>query len=310
MRSFPGSGSRTQPDSPIITSHRTRSALNSVRLLADHTVLYADAQLSAPTCLSFSRSGSLRICDSASGRIRKLIPPAPGRWVGSILNPEDHLPQSPGSWQTVLGDFENLPTHDWSSSISAAGGALPTSLAGVTASLGGNACVISYISPDRIDLRVPMTMMSAASTQSLRLTLPGNRVITRNVSITPLAAPEFSDHHARRQTLPGGGRGHAWVCLGDPRGPRRSGPNASSVHHQSQQQHQCTLRAPYNEAQLVLGRIGYPILQARPLSPGVTELTVQLSAGLPPGVRSVRVVFGGYMSRLPTMLPPAGDPSK
>ena len=86
----------------------------------------------------------------------------------------------------MLGDFDGAPSVDWSNAIGS-DGSLPTSLAGVMADVGGNACVLSYVSPDRVDLLLPGNLNFGP--QTLRLTWPGG-ASTFGIAIAP-SAPEF-----------------------------------------------------------------------------------------------------------------------
>jgi uncharacterized protein (TIGR03437 family) len=238
-----------------------------------------------------------------SDRIRKLIPPAAGRWIVPVLNPADaFLRSSPGSWLTLLGDFAGLPTMDWSGAIGT-DGALPESLSGLTADLSGKPCVIAYISPDRIDLLLPRNLIAGypgPQTLSLRLAAA---LYTYNILILP-SHPEFLMGVGNGDLYPAAAtRNLIWITPSQPALPGQTitlyvtGLNIDQPG-----------APPYdvllpNGMQVVLAGYGYQVLWVRPFSPGVVELTIQLPSGIPEGVLPIRVVYGGYMSTEPTVLP-------
>jgi uncharacterized protein (TIGR03437 family) len=262
------------------------------------------AQLTSPACLALADSGALRICDS--DRIRRLIPPAPGRWIIPVLDLTDSYPRSsPGAWLTLLGDFSGLPTMDWSNSI-ASDGSLPTSLAGVMADVSGKACVISYVSPDRIDLLLPQDLDPAyPGRQPMRLSWPG-ATLTTGITIVP-ARPAFLMSPINGKLYPAAAtQDLSWITPDLP-----AHPGQTITLYATGLNLTAPIAPPYDmmqpsAMQLVLRSYGYPVLLARPFSPGVFELTVQLPSNLPPGEFPIRLVSGGFMSTAPTMFPVGG----
>ena len=242
------------------------------------------AQLTAPTCLSISRYDTLQICDSSL--IRRLIPAAPGRWVLPVLGLVSSR-ISPGSWVMMLGDF-NVPTMDWSGSIGP-DGALPTSLGGVMVDINGIPCVISYVSPDRIDLRLPIELKFSGfdtiglTIQGVRITFPlpfspsGSEILSRMEDGKLYGAFADSELH--------------WI------GPELPAhPGDIVTFYATGLDIGCTpmpgVTLPFNAMQLVLNSRGYPLSPPRAFSPGVAELSIQIPSDLPEG--DVRVnLFAG-----------------
>jgi uncharacterized protein (TIGR03437 family) len=259
------------------------------------------AQLTSPGCLAVSESGALWACDS--DRLRKLIPDVPGRWnlpVLSLATPEVFPRVSPGSWLTVLGDFAGLPAIDWSNAI--VDGTLPTSLAGVTADVSGNRCVIAYVSPDRLDLLLPTNLTPGYFPQVLQLRWPGGA--SEFKILIPPSSPAFlTTSRDGRQYAAAATQDRFWIT---PDRPARPGETialyVTGISLTSAIAPPYDVREP-NAMQLVVRSRGYPVRSARPLSPGVVELTVTLPTDLAPGDASVSVVYEGTLATGLTVLP-------
>lgn len=256
------------------------------------------AKLNAPTCLAVSTLGSLRICDS--DRIRKLTPLVPGRWIPRIFNPADgSIAYRAGSWLTVLGDFPDVPTVE-SSSLTSTSESFPTTLGGITAGFAGVECALSYVSADRIDLLLPASVPINHGERWLLLRLPGEYLYS---SMTVL--PDSGEISLFATIL--NGKFYAAAATDDlswvtPDNPARPGQTLTFYASGG------SVTEPYSPAyhpndpndpkagQIILDSRGYSILQARPFSPGVVELTVQVPAGLPVGQVGVALSFQNSFS--------------
>lgn len=258
--------------------------------------LAVTAQLTAPTCLAVSAAGALRICDS--DRIRKLIPPVAGLWTEPTSNLNAR--KSPNSWMTLFGDYPGVTATGWSGAIGP-DGSLPTSLAGVTVTVSGIPCVLSYVSPDRIDLLLPASLPQGPQTLTIRW--PDG---TTNASVYVTAnSPEFLGAVAGEELYPAAlAPDSSWITPAQPTHPGETirlyitGVSLAGP-----------VTPPYDLTQpggmqVILNAAGYPVQLARPFSPGVSELTVQLPADLASGAPAIRV-FAGYMSTAATLLPVA-----
>lgn len=92
---------------------------------------------------------------NASGTVTFLGNPTAGQpTITSVVNGASLLPDiAPNSWVTILGSTLASTTDTWNNSI--INGALPTSLDGVTVTIGGQSAYISFISPGQINLIAP-----------------------------------------------------------------------------------------------------------------------------------------------------------
>jgi uncharacterized protein (TIGR03437 family) len=94
--------------------------------------------------------------------------------IASVVNAAGMLPQiSANSWVTIMGSSLAGQTDTWNNSI--VNGALPTSLDGVSVSIGGQPAYISYISPGQINAVAPQATSGPVD------------VIVKNGSVTSAA---------------------------------------------------------------------------------------------------------------------------
>jgi uncharacterized protein (TIGR03437 family) len=100
-------------------------------------------------------SGTIFLTDSSNGRVKKVTPsatpPSALPVITSIVNGANFLPGiAPNSWVTIRGrNFATL-ANTWDKSI--IGGALPTTLDGVSVTIGGRPVYVNYISPTQINV--------------------------------------------------------------------------------------------------------------------------------------------------------------
>jgi uncharacterized protein (TIGR03437 family) len=74
--------------------------------------------------------------------------------ITSVVSSASLLPNiAPNSWVTIMGSSLASTTDTWNNSI--VNGALPTSLDGVSVSIGGTPAYVSYISPGQINVIAP-----------------------------------------------------------------------------------------------------------------------------------------------------------
>jgi uncharacterized protein (TIGR03437 family) len=92
---------------------------------------------------------------SANGSVTFLGNPVAGQpTITSVVNAASLLPNiAPNSWVTILGSGLASTTDTWT----IVNGVLPTSLDGVSVTIGGQLAYISYISPGQINLIAPPT---------------------------------------------------------------------------------------------------------------------------------------------------------
>ncbi|HWC98638.1 MAG TPA: IPT/TIG domain-containing protein [Candidatus Sulfopaludibacter sp.] len=116
------------------------------------------AGLSSPNDVAVDSSGNLYIGDGKNNRVRKVTLPAasatPSIATNGIVNGASFQPGIvPNSWVTIQGSNLAAGTDTWNNFI--VNGKLPTTLDGVTVSIGGKPAYLDYISPTQINLLAP-----------------------------------------------------------------------------------------------------------------------------------------------------------
>jgi uncharacterized protein (TIGR03437 family) len=114
------------------------------------------ASLGGPAGVLIDPAGNLYIADSGHGHVRKVTFPAgaPSISANGVVNGASFVPGIvPNSWATIVGSSLAPVTDNWNSSI--VNGRLPTSLDGVTVTIGGKSAYLYYVSPGQINLLVP-----------------------------------------------------------------------------------------------------------------------------------------------------------
>jgi uncharacterized protein (TIGR03437 family) len=161
----------------------------------------ASASVETPYGVTVDSAGNVFIADTGHGLIRKVTGAATGGGsvptvsANGVVNGASFQPGIvANSWVTIQGAGLAAKTDDWSNSI--VNGALPTSLDGVSVSMGGKAAYIYYISPGQLNVLAPdvpagpitVTVTTAAGTSAPFATTasaygpaffgwPGNQVV-------------------------------------------------------------------------------------------------------------------------------------
>ncbi len=154
--------------------------------------------LFAGIAVSYSASGSGTVTFPSSA-------PAGQPSITSVVSGASLLPDiAPNSWVTIFGSSLASTTDNWNNYI--VNGALPTSLDGVSVTIGGTLAYINYISPGQINLIAPAvtsgpvsvtvtngTVTSAAFTVTASqyapafFAWPGNQVVATHLDFTDAA---------------------------------------------------------------------------------------------------------------------------
>jgi uncharacterized protein (TIGR03437 family) len=120
----------------------------------------ASASLSTPYGVKVDSLGNVFIADTGHGIIRKVTGAAatggsgPTISANGVVNGASFQPGIvANSWVTIQGAGLAAKTDDWSHSI--VNGALPTSLDGVSVSMGGKPAYVYYISPGQLNVLAP-----------------------------------------------------------------------------------------------------------------------------------------------------------
>jgi uncharacterized protein (TIGR03437 family) len=135
------------------------------------------AGLNNPNDVAVDNSGNFYISDSTNNRVRKVTTGSAGApptiSANGVVNGASFQPGIvPNSWATIQGANLAGAVDTWNSFI--VNGKLPTSLDGVTVSVGGKPAYLYYVSPSQINLLAPdippgstqVTVSTSAGTSS------------------------------------------------------------------------------------------------------------------------------------------------
>ncbi len=133
------------------------------------------AGLGTPCAIAVDNSGDIYFADSIEGRVRKVTlgasgtGPLPSFDTSGVVNGASfQAGVSAGSWATIRGSNLAPQTDTWEKAI--VNGRLPTTLDGVSVSVGGQPAYVYYISPTQINFIVPESV--AAGPQQVTITTP------------------------------------------------------------------------------------------------------------------------------------------
>jgi len=133
------------------------------------------ASVATPYGVKVDNAGNVLIADTGHGLVRKIAGAgaaggsAPAISANGIVNGASFQPGIvANSWVTIQGAGLAPKTEDWSNSI--VNGALPTTLDGVSVSMGGKPAYIYYISPGQLNVLAPDV---PAGPVTITVTTPG-----------------------------------------------------------------------------------------------------------------------------------------
>ena len=124
-----------------------------------------NAGLNNPSDVAVDGAGNFYIADTTNNRVRKVTsgaaPAPPTISSGGIVNGASFQPGIvANSWATILGTNLSQVTDTWANAI--VNGKLPTTLDGVSVTIGGKPAYLNYISSTQINLLVPDIPAGAA----------------------------------------------------------------------------------------------------------------------------------------------------
>jgi uncharacterized protein (TIGR03437 family) len=121
-----------------------------------------NAKLNSPSGLVVDNSGNVYIADSSNNVIRQLSPYLPFVNPGGILTASafgGFQGAAPGSWIEIYGSDLSFSNRSWTTADFTGGGlTAPTTLDGVTVTIGGQPAYIDYVSGSQINVQIPYTV--------------------------------------------------------------------------------------------------------------------------------------------------------
>jgi uncharacterized protein (TIGR03437 family) len=157
-----------------------------------------NSKLNFPSGLAVDKSGNVYISDSANNVIRELVPYPPFVNSGGVVSATAFgafNSVAPGSWIEIYGSDMTFSARSWTSGDFTGNGAIaPTSLDGVSVTIGGQPAYIDYISGGQINAQVPSNV--APGQQPLVVKDPagtpiGATTVTVNAVQPGMWAPSF-----------------------------------------------------------------------------------------------------------------------
>ncbi len=121
-----------------------------------------NAKLNSPSGVIVDSSNNVYIADSGNNVIRELTPYLPvvnGGGVATASSFGDFSSVAPGSWIEIYGSDMSFSARSWTAADFTGNGLIaPTSLDGVTVTVGGQPAYIDYISATQINAQIPYTV--------------------------------------------------------------------------------------------------------------------------------------------------------
>jgi uncharacterized protein (TIGR03437 family) len=277
----------------------------------------AKASLSQPNGVFADAAGNLYIADTNHNKIRKVsaggssTTGAPGISANGVVNAASSAPGiAANSWITILGTNLAPKTDDWSNSV--VNGKLPTSLDGVSVSVGGMPAYVYFISPGQINVLAPdiapgpvtVTVttpngMSAPVTATASLyspaffPWPANQAVATRPDYSLVATPGTFSGLATSAAKPS----EVIILWGTGFGPTTPAATPGVTTSASQVYSTATLPV------VTLGSTPLQVLGAAlsPGSAGLYQIAVQLPT-VPDGTYPIQASIGGMQSPGSTML--------
>jgi trimeric autotransporter adhesin len=121
-----------------------------------------NAKLNSPSGVIVDSSNNVYIADSGNNVIRELTPYVPIVNAGGVLSASSFggFPSAaPGSWIEIYGSDMSFSARSWTGADFTGNGLIaPTSLDGVSVTVGGQAAYVDYISATQINVQIPYTV--------------------------------------------------------------------------------------------------------------------------------------------------------
>ncbi len=276
------------------------------------------ANLLQPRGVFVDSVGNLYIADTGHSQVRKVTagsgvvtPTPPSISAGGVINAASLAAGiAANSWITIRGANLATGTNDWSNAV--VNGRLPTSLDGVSVSVGGMPAYIYYVSPTQINalapdvpsglvpvtvttpngVSAPVTATAGAYSPAFFM-WPGNQAVATRPDYSFVANPGTFSGAATTAAKPD----EVIILWGTGFGPTT--PPAPVGTSTPSSQVYSTLTAP----SVTLGRFPAQVLGAAltPGSAGLYQIAVQLPS-VADGTYAIQASIGGVQSTAPAML--------
>jgi uncharacterized protein (TIGR03437 family) len=144
------------------------------------------AQLSFPRAVLVDASGNIYISDTQNNVVRLMTPVPPS--IGGVVTASafgGFSSIAPGAWIEIYGSNLAADSRPWTGA-DFNGVNAPTSLAGTTVTIGGQAAFIGYISPGQVNAQVPSNV--GTGRQQITVTTAVGTSAAYTVTVNPTAA--------------------------------------------------------------------------------------------------------------------------
>jgi uncharacterized protein (TIGR03437 family) len=172
-----------------------------------------NSKLNSPSGVVVDSSNNVFIADSGNNVIRELTPYPPSVNGGGILSASAFgafTSIAPGSWIEIYGNDLSFSNRSWTTADFTGGGlTAPTSLDGVTVTIGGQQAYIDYISANQIDAQVPYNVAPGQQQLTVK-TAAGASLVAANVTVNALQPGMFAP-----QSLKLGGNQYVGALFSD-----------------------------------------------------------------------------------------------
>jgi uncharacterized protein (TIGR03437 family) len=278
----------------------------------------ASAAVVTPYGVAVDSAGNVFIADTGHGVIRKVTGAVTGGGSGptisanGVVNGASFQPGiGANSWVTIQGAGLATRTDDWSNSI--VNGALPTSLDGVSVTMGGKAAYVYYVSPGQLNVLAPdvpagsitVTVTTAGGTSSAFASTasaygpaffvwPGNQVVATRTDYSYAVKPGTFAGATTTAAKPG----DVIVLWATGFGPTNPAP-PTGVAVPSDKPY-ATISLP----SITIDNVPATVYGAAlaPGSVGLYQIAIQVPPSLADGDWPIQALIGGVMSPTGTIL--------
>jgi len=154
-----------------------------------------NSKLGFPSGVVVDSSNDVYIADSVNNVIRELTPFPPSVNTGGVLSASAFgafNSVAPGSWIEIYGSDLSFSNRSWTTADFTNGGlTAPTSLDGVTVTIGGQAAYIDYISGNQINAQVPYNVAPGQQQLTVK-TAAGAALVATTVTVCALQPGMFA----------------------------------------------------------------------------------------------------------------------